>query len=56
MPAPKPLSKEDILRAQRITKSSIFWTYESLKKRGIENDNREVMYNTIKDMTMEDLK
>ena len=42
--------------AQRITKSSIFWTYESLKKRGIENDNREVMYNTIKDMTMEDLK
>jgi predicted Zn-dependent peptidase len=44
------------IAAQRITKSSIFWTYESLKKRGIENDNREVMYNTIKDMTMEDLK
>jgi predicted Zn-dependent peptidase len=44
------------IAAERITKSRIFWTYESLKKRGIENDNREVMYNTIKDMTIEDLK
>lgn len=44
------------LAAQRITKSSIFWSYESLKKRGIDNDNREEMYNTIKNMTVEDLK
>ncbi|MCH3885255.1 M16 family metallopeptidase [Tenacibaculum aquimarinum] len=44
------------IAAQRITKSNIFWTYESLKKRGIENDHREAMYNTIKDMTIEDLK
>lgn len=44
------------LAAQRITKSSIFWSYESLKKRGIDNDNREQMYNTIKNMTIEDLK
>ncbi|WP_425075396.1 M16 family metallopeptidase [Psychroserpens sp. S379A] len=44
------------LAAQRITKSNIFWTYESLKKRGIENDNREEMYNTIKNMTMDDLR
>ena len=44
------------LAAQRITKSNIFWTYEGLKKRGIDNDHREAMYNTIKKMTMKDLK
>nr|WP_321234858.1 insulinase family protein [uncultured Psychroserpens sp.] len=44
------------LAAQRITKSNIFWTYEGLKKRGIDNDNREDMYNAIKDMTMDDLR
>ena len=44
------------LAAQRITKSNIFWSYERLQKLGIDNDNREAMYNTIKEMTMEDLK
>jgi zinc protease len=44
------------IAAQRITKSNIFWSYERLQKLGIDNDNREVMYNTIKAMTMEDLK
>ncbi|TDQ25535.1 M16 family metallopeptidase [Tenacibaculum caenipelagi] len=44
------------IAAQRITKSNIFWSYERLKKLGIDNDNREEMYNTIKDMTIEDLK
>lgn len=44
------------IAAQRITKSNIFWTYESMKKRGIENDHREEMYNTIKNMTLKDLK
>lgn len=44
------------IAAQRITKSNIFWTYEGLKKLGIDNDNREAMYNAIKDMTMEDLR
>ena len=44
------------LAAQRITKSNIFWSYERLQKLGISNDNRELMYNTIKGMTMEDLK
>ena len=44
------------LAAQRITKSNIFWTYEGLKKRGIDNDHREAMYNTIKNMEMSDLK
>ena len=52
-------AKESALKkiaAQRITKSNIFWTYESLKKRGIENDNRQEIYNTIKNMTINDLK
>lgn len=44
------------LAAQRITKSNIFWSYERLKKLGIDNDPREEMYNAIKKMTMEDLK
>lgn len=44
------------IAADRITKTSIFWNYESLKKRGMDHDYREEMYNTIKDMTMEDLK
>jgi predicted Zn-dependent peptidase len=44
------------IAAQRITKSNIFWSYERLQKLGINNDNREEMYNTIKKMTMEDLK
>ncbi len=44
------------LAAQRITKSNIFWSYERLKKLGIDNDNREEMYNTIQNMTMADLK
>jgi len=43
------------IAAERITKSNIFWTYEGLKKRGIDNDNREQMYNTIKNMTLTDL-
>lgn len=52
-------AKESALKkiaAQRITKSNIFWSYERLKKLGIDNDNREEMYNTIKDMTIKDLK
>ena len=44
------------LAAERITKSGIFWNYERLKKLGIDNDNREDMYNSIKNMSMEDLR
>ncbi len=29
---------------------------KDLQKLGIDNDNREAMYNAIKDMTMEDLR
>jgi len=51
-------AKESALKqiaAQRITKSNIFWNYESLLKRGIDYDNREGMYNEIQNMTMEDV-
>ena len=44
------------LAAQRITKSNVFWTYESLQRLGINEDNREAMYNAIKGMKMEDLR
>ena len=44
------------LAAQRINKSGIFWSYERLQKLGINEDNREAMYNAITDMTMEDLR
>ena len=52
------VAKEAALKriaAQRITKSSIFWTYEGLLKRGIDYDNREEMYNEIQNMTMQDV-
>jgi len=40
------------IAAQRITKSSIFWNYERLKKLGIDNDNREAIYKAIQNMTI----
>ncbi|MGJ5640818.1 M16 family metallopeptidase [Formosa sp. S-31] len=43
------------IAAQRITKANIFWNYERLKKLGIDHDNREKMYYTIKNMTIDDL-
>ncbi|WP_299620721.1 insulinase family protein [uncultured Tenacibaculum sp.] len=44
------------LAAQRINDTNIFWTYESLKKRGFDNDNREEVYKAIQNLTMKDLK
>ncbi len=44
------------IAAQRITKSNIFWNYERLQKLGINNDNREEIYNAIKEMKIEDLR
>lgn len=43
------------IAAERITKSDIFWSYEGLKKLGIDNDNREEIYNTIQNMSIQDL-
>ncbi|MDR6301020.1 M16 family metallopeptidase [Mesonia maritima] len=44
------------IAADRITKTSIFWNYESLKERGLDHDYRQEMYDTIKDMSLADLK
>jgi len=44
------------IASRRYTKSSIFWHYESLQKRGIDKDMRQEMYNAVKKMTLEDLK
>lgn len=52
-------AKNSVLKriaAERITKSRIFWSYESLQRRGIDYDNRKEMYESIQNMTMEDLK
>ena len=44
------------IAADRITKTSIFWNYESLKERGLDHDYRQEMYNAIEKMTLADLK
>ncbi|TYB76733.1 insulinase family protein [Bizionia saleffrena] len=44
------------IAAERITKANIFWNYERLQKQGIDNDNREAIYNAIEKMTLSDLK
>ena len=62
MPEMEPLfeaSKNSALKkiaAQRITKSNIFWSYEALKKRGIDHDNRKEIYEEIQKMTLSDLR
>jgi len=51
-------AKESALKqiaAERITRSGIFWTYESLKRRGLEHDIREDVYQDIEQMTIGDL-
>jgi zinc protease len=52
-------SKKSTLKkiaAQRITKSNIFWTYETLKKRGIDHDNRKEIYEEVQQMNLSDLR
>lgn len=51
-------AKESALKkiaSTRITRSNIFWNYESLKKRGIDYDIRKDIYKTIKEMSLADL-
>ena len=52
-------SKESALKrieSERIIKSSIYWNYLSAKKRGLDRDIREDIYNNLKKMTFADLK
>ena len=43
------------IETDRITKSSIFWSYLNNKDRGIDHDFREDIYNNAKDMTLDEL-
>ncbi len=43
------------LAAERTDKANIFWSYERMKKRGITENNKEEIYNSIKNMTLADL-
>ena len=40
----------------RISQRNLFWTYLSNKDRGIEYDIRKDIYNTVKDMTIDDFE
>jgi predicted Zn-dependent peptidase len=53
------LSKDYVLnnmRSDRITKSSIFWTYMSLKDKGIDYDTRKPVFEAIQTMTIDDVQ
>ncbi len=43
------------MAAERVTKQDIFWKYEALKKRGIEKNNAEEIYNSVQHMELADL-
>jgi zinc protease len=44
------------IESERIVNREVFWNYRSLKKRGIDYDIRKEHYETIKNMSMDDLK
>ena len=44
------------IESERITKSSIFWTYMSYKDKGIDYDMRKDTYKHAKETSMEDFK
>lgn len=53
------ISKEAILNkieSERITKSSVLWSYENAKDLGLDYDIRKDIYTQVKEMTLEDLK
>jgi len=53
------IAKESILNkieSERITKSSVLFDYEDAKRLNLDHDIRKDIYETVKNMTMEDLK
>ncbi|PCJ80589.1 MAG: peptidase M16 [Flavobacteriales bacterium] len=44
------------IETDRITRQSIFWSYENAKKRGYDYDYRKDIYGAVEKMTMDDLK
>ncbi len=43
------------IESERITRANVYWTYRNNKDRGIENDVRQTIYETIQTTTVEDL-
>ncbi|OQD42898.1 peptidase M16 [Croceivirga radicis] len=43
------------MAAERVLDKDIFWNYESLKKRGITENNAKAIYNEVQQMELEDL-
>jgi len=43
------------IETDRITRSSVFWNYQTAKKRGLDYDIRKDIYNVVKGMTLKDL-
>ncbi|MFN3940944.1 MAG: M16 family metallopeptidase, partial [Chitinophagales bacterium] len=52
-------SKEAVrkqIESERITRSGIFWNYESLQRRGIDYDIRKDIYNQVQQMNLDDME
>jgi zinc protease len=50
------LSAMKVIETERITKTSIFWSYESAKDLGFDYDFRKDIYNRMQTMKINDLK
>ncbi len=52
-------AKQNILkkiRTNRITGSSVFWNYRSIREKGFKKDPRKMVYREVKNMTIKDMK
>ena len=54
--AAKEATLKEISGSDELRSLIFFGRMNGLKKLGIDNDNREEMYNAIKDMTIDDLR
>lgn len=53
------IAKQSILNkieSERITKSAVLFNYEDAKRLNLDHDIRQDIYETVKNMTIEDLK
>ena len=52
-------AKESVLKrieSERITKTAVFWTHLRYKDLGIESDYRQMIYEKVKNMTLDDME
>lgn len=53
------LAKQSMLskmESERITKDDVLWNYESARRKGLDYDIRKKVYESVQNMTLEDLK